>query len=63
MGLLHGPGYDTNLFKIMLAQARAMKSTCSNDCGGGAVRVGFQGAKNRLDEGEDLNDILANAVK
>ena len=46
-----------------MAQAKAMNSTWLTACGGGAVRVKFQGAKKRLDEGKDINALVANALK
>ena len=47
----------------MLEQAKAMKSTWSTACGGGTVHIRFQGAKKRPAEGEELNSLVANAVK
>ena len=52
-----------NFCKFMLAQAKATKSIWSNACGGGARRVKFQGAKKRPAKGEELNALVANAVK
>ena len=52
-----------NLCKVILAQVKATKSDWLTARGGGAGRVRFQGAKKRLDNGEDTNDVVANAVK
>ena len=52
-----------NLRKIMLAQAKPMKSTWLTARSGGAVRVRFQGAKKRPAEGKELNDLVVNALK
>ena len=60
---LHGPGQNMNMCKVMLAQAKPMKSTWSTARGGGAGCVRFQGDKKRSAEGEELNDLVANAVK
>ena len=60
---MHGPGQYMNSRKVMLEQAKAMKSTWSIARGGGAGRVRFQGAKKRPSEGKELNYLVANAVK
>ena len=60
---LNGTGNDMNSCKVMLAQAKAMKSTWLDACGGGAVRVRFKDAKKRPAEVEELNAIFSNAVK
>ena len=60
---LHGPGHDMNSCKVMLAQAKAMRSTWSTARRGGAGRVRFQGAKKRPYEDEELNALIDNAVK
>ena len=52
-----------NSCKIMLVQAKSMKSIWLTACGGGAGRVRFQGAKKRPAKGKELNDLVANAVK
>ena len=52
-----------NSCKVMLVQAKSMKSTWSAACGGGAGCVRFQGPKMRLVDGEDLNSLVDNAVK
>ena len=52
-----------NLCKVMLAQAKFMKSTWSTACCGGAGRIRFQGAKKRPVEGGELNALVANLVK
>ena len=49
--------------KIIMEQAKAMNSTCSTACGGGAGRVRFQGAKKFPDKGEDLNALVYNKLK
>ena len=60
---MHGPGNYMNSCKVILAQAKAMKSTWSTSCGGVAGRVRFQGAKKRPPEGEERDDIVANKLK
>ena len=60
---LHGPGNDINLFKVMQAQAKAMKSIWLIDCSGGSGWVRLQGDKKRPAEGQELNTILDNVVK
>ena len=60
---LHGPGHDMNSCKVMLAQAKSMKSTWSTVHGGGTGHVRFQGTKKRPAKGEALNALVANAVK
>ena len=50
-------------WKVILEQAKDMKSTWPNARGGGAGCVRFQGDKKRSAEGEELNDLVANAVK
>ena len=60
---LHGPGHNMNSWKVMLAQSNAMKSTWLTARGGSAGSVSFQGAKKRPGEGEELHDIVSNAVK
>ena len=60
---LNGPVHNMNFFTFMLAQSKAMKSTCSTARGGGAGLVRFQGAKKRPAEGKDLNYLVSNAVK
>ena len=52
-----------NSFNVILAQAKATKSTWSTTRGGGACHVRFQGNKKRLAEGEEMNVLVANAVK
>ena len=52
-----------NLCKVMLEQAKAMKSTWLTARGGGAGRVRFQGDKKRPAEGKELSALVANAVK
>ena len=49
--------------KFILAQVKAMKSTWSTDRCRGACRIRFQGAKKRLDKGEELNALVSNKVK
>ena len=51
-----------NSCKVMLAQAKAMKSTWLA-ARGGAGCVRFQGAKKRLDEDKEMNALVASAVK
>ena len=60
---LHGLGHDMNSCKAILEQAKAMNLTWSTACSGGVVRVRFQGAKKRPDEVEELNALVAKAVK
>ena len=48
---------------LMLEQTKAMKSTWLTARGDGAVRVRFQGTKKSLAKGEELNALVANAVK
>ena len=60
---LHGPGRDMNLCKVMMAKAKAMKSTWPTARGGGAGCVSFQGAKKRPAKVKNLNSLVANAVK
>ena len=60
---LHVPGHDMNLFKVILAQSKAMKLTWSTNISGGEVSVRFQGAKKRPAKGEELNSLVSNAVK
>ena len=60
---LHGPGHDMNSYKVMLAQSKAMTFTWSTARSGSAGRVRFQGAKKRPAEVEELNSLVANAVK
>ena len=52
-----------NLCKVMLAQSKAMKPNLLTAHGGSTGRVRFQGAKKRPAEGEEINDIVSNAVK
>ena len=52
-----------NLCKVILSQAKAMKSTWSTACVSSAGRVRFQGAKKRLFECKELNALVAKAVK
>ena len=47
----------------MLEQSKAMKSTCLTDIGSGTGRLRFQGTKKRPAKGEELNSLVANAVK
>ena len=63
MGPLHGPGNNINSCKFMLAQSKAIKSTCLTAHGGGAGRVTFHGAKNLPAEGKELNALVTNTVK
>ena len=60
---LHGPGNDMNLCKVMMAQAKAMKSTwlTARRVYTGCVR--FQDNKKRLAKVKELNALVANAVK
>ena len=60
---LNGPVHCMNLCKVILEQAKSMKSTYSTACGGGTGRVSLQGAKKRLAEGEEMNALVSNAVK
>ena len=60
---MYGFGHNMNSCKIMQAQSKAMKSTWLTARGGGAGHVRFQGAKKRPAEGEDMNDLVTNAVK
>ena len=60
---LHGPGHDMNSCKVVLAQAKAKKSTWSATHGGGTCCVRFQGAKKCPAKGEEINALLANPVK
>ena len=55
---LHDPGHDMEFCKVMLAQAKAMKSTWSTACGGGAGHVKFQGAKKLPTKGKELNALV-----
>ena len=52
-----------NLCKIIQAQAKSMNSAWSTACDSGARGVRFQGANKPPAEGEDLNDLVTNAVK
>ena len=47
----------------MQAQVKATESNCSIVCGVGAGFRRLQGAKTRLEEGQELNALVANAVK
>ena len=60
---IYGSRHDMNSCKLMKAQAKDTKLTWLNACGGGAGRVRFQGAKKRLSEGKELNDLVISAVK
>ena len=60
---LHGPVHDINSCNVMLEQAKSMNLTWSDARGRGAGRVGFQGARKRPAEGEELNYLVDNAVK
>ena len=60
---MYGPGNDMNLCKIIQAQAKSMNSAWSTACDSGARGVRFQGANKPPAEGEDLNDLVTNAVK
>ena len=51
------------LCKIMMPQAKSMRSNWSNACAAVAVCVRFQVAKKHPDEGKDLNAIVANTLK
>ena len=60
---LQVPGHNMRSCKVVLAQAKATKLTWPTVRGGGTGRVRFQGAKNRQDEGEELNDLVDNMIK
>ena len=60
---MHGPVHDMNSGKVILAQAKSMKSTWSAAHGGGVGCVRFQGTKKRLAEGKELNALVTNAAK
>ena len=60
---LHGPGNTMNSCKVMLSQAKAMKSTWLTARGGGAGHMGLQGAKKCPAEGGEQNSIVVNKVK
>ena len=51
------------LCKVMLAQAKCMNLTRSTANRAGTFHVRFQGAKKRPAKGEELNTLVANAVK
>ena len=52
-----------NSYKVILAEAKAMKSTCPTDYGVSTGRIRFQEAKKRPVEGKDLNALVYNTVK
>ena len=58
---LHGTITDMNSCKLVQVQAKAMKWTCSNYCGGRICRVRFQGTKKHPAEGQDLNTLVDSA--
>ena len=60
---LYGPGQNINLCKEMPAQAKAMKSTWLTASVVGAGNMRFHGTKKHLAKGEELNDLVTNAVK
>ena len=49
--------------KVMQAQSKATKPTWSTDCGGRVGHVRFQDTNKRPSEGQELNVLVANAVK
>ena len=55
---LHGPGHDIKSCKVMLVQAKNVKSTWLNARRGGAGRVMFQGTNKGLDEAKSLMLLL-----
>ena len=50
-------------WKVVLAQAKAMKSNWLTACGGRAGRVRFQGANKCPAEGKDMNVHVYHSVK
>ena len=52
-----------NSFNVMQTQARAMKLNWFTLHGSGSDSMHFQGAKKRSDEVQDMNALVANALK